>query len=142
MTSVLWNARSELVIPAKPCGAGVCDTMRMFQIASPASASPALRPMRGSGEGGVTSGADMLGIDEPAIVTEGEDDEPPEAQPIASDAMIGAASIVRGERAMNERVMESSTRECDGRTNGNGVSGVRDSVRSTREGLPTSAACA
>src|SRR5579885_1596476 len=61
MTSVPLNARSEFVTPAKPCGAGVCETMRRFQIASPASWSPALRPTRGSGDGATTSGCDMSG---------------------------------------------------------------------------------
>ena len=40
---------------------GVCETIRMFQIASPASCRPALRPTRGSGDGAVMSGADMSG---------------------------------------------------------------------------------
>ena len=50
-------------MPAKPCGAGVCETFRTFQIASPASWSPALRPTRGSGDGAARSGADMSGPD-------------------------------------------------------------------------------
>src|SRR5688500_18050023 len=37
-------------------GGGVFETRRRFQIASPASMSPALRPMRGSGDGAVAPG--------------------------------------------------------------------------------------
>src|SRR5262245_15649005 len=81
MTLVPEKPRSELVTPAKPCGEGVCEIFRMFQIASPASWSPAFNPTRGSGEGAVMSAADMsgwrakLGLDDIVPV----DDEP--AQP-------------------------------------------------------------
>src|SRR5579884_3929779 len=64
MTSVPVNARSEFVTPAKCSGAGVCEIIRRFQIASPASWRPALRPTRGSGDGAMMIGADMSG---PAI---------------------------------------------------------------------------
>src|SRR5881628_527159 len=76
MTSVPVNARSEFVMPAKPSGGGVCDTMRRFQIASPASCRPPLRPTRVSGDGGRTSGRDMSGPDDvaaPACVAPGVD---------------------------------------------------------------------
>ena len=62
MTLVPQNARSELVMPAKCSGDGVCDTM--LQIPDrfePASCRPALSPTRGSGDGAVMSGADMAG---------------------------------------------------------------------------------
>src|SRR5690349_11557352 len=61
MTFVPEKPRSELVTPAKCSGDGVCDTFRMFQIASPASCNPAFNPTRGSGDGAAMSGADMSG---------------------------------------------------------------------------------
>src|SRR6478752_6749244 len=63
------KARSELVAPSKPSGAGVVETSLMFQAASPASRSPALRPMRGSGLGGfidMERGAAATDVDEDA----------------------------------------------------------------------------
>jgi len=49
-------------MPANPAGDGECETFLMFQIASPASWSPAFRPTRGSGDGAAMSGADMSGM--------------------------------------------------------------------------------
>src|SRR5215217_5104982 len=61
MTLLPENARSEFVMPVNPSGGGVLEIFRMFQIASPASLSPALSPTRGSGDGAAISGADMSG---------------------------------------------------------------------------------
>src|SRR4051812_2460006 len=55
------NARSELVTPTNFADGGVADTTFMFQAASPASATPALRPTRGSGLGGPVGRTGMSG---------------------------------------------------------------------------------
>src|SRR5260370_22430174 len=87
MTLVPWNARSELVIPGKFCGDGVCDTSRMFQIAEPASWSPAFNPTRGSGEGAAMSGADMSGTRSGVALVDTDDMDDELPQPArASDA--------------------------------------------------------
>src|SRR3954468_9005326 len=45
------NARSELMPPTNWVDGGVLETRRRFQMASPASVFPPLRPTRGSGLG-------------------------------------------------------------------------------------------
>ena len=42
------------MLPTNGSSGGVVDSMRMFQIASPASKNPGARPTRGSGVGGLT----------------------------------------------------------------------------------------
>src|ERR1051325_3762228 len=95
--------RSELVIPANPCGDWTCDTFRMFQIASPASWSPALRPTRGSGDGARTSGAERSGTRAIAgVAIELDDDE--RAQPATASDPITPRSVVA-----RNRIIEKST---------------------------------
>src|SRR5690348_1566690 len=53
------NPRSELTLLNWP-GVGVLDTRRMFQLASPASVTPALRPTRGSGFGAAAFAIDAI----------------------------------------------------------------------------------
>ena len=92
MTLVPEKPRSEFVIPANPAGDAVCEIFRMFQIASPASCSPAFNPTRGSGDGAAMSGADMSGIRDvegPADI-DVEDDAP--AHPAAMAAMDNDAA--------------------------------------------------
>src|SRR5512133_1982888 len=98
MTFVPEKPRSELVMPAKSFGGGVCETFRMFQIASPASSSPALRPTRGSGDGAATRGADMSGMRDDAGPADIEllDDAP--AHPAAAPATAIEAMTNRGTR--------------------------------------------
>src|SRR5512146_1661142 len=109
MTSVPMNARSEFVTPTNPSGGGVCDTSLRFQIASAASWSPALSPTRGSGDGAVTSGADMSGpLEGLAASVTGVDELPPQP-PITIDAMrkpvARSARTVLGEGTVGVRVM-------------------------------------
>src|SRR5262245_30206676 len=83
------NARSELVTPWNSCDGGVCESTRRFQAASPGSVSPALRPIRGSGEGGVAE-----------VVTAGA------GAPPAAEELDPAQAAVRATRVTNaiERV--------------------------------------
>ena len=76
----------------------------MFQIAEPASWSPAFNPTRGSGDGGAMSGADMSGAGIGAALgdIEVDDDEPAQAMAIdvitnveASNANLGAVVLTR-----------------------------------------------
>src|SRR3954469_1685371 len=97
MTLVPEKPRSELVTPTKPCGAGVCEILRMFQIASPASWSPAFNPTRGSGDGARSSGADMSGWrDAPGPVDIVLVDEEP-----AQAEISAAARRAKGERVIS-----------------------------------------
>src|SRR5512133_3327300 len=93
MTFVPVNPRSELVIPAKCSGDGVCDTFRRFQIASPASCNPAFNPTRGSGDGAAMSGADMLGTDSELALGDIDVVDELAAQPaMTSDTITDAAA--------------------------------------------------
>src|SRR5262249_14552843 len=92
--------RSEFVMPTNGSGDGVCDTIRMFQIAEPASCRPALRPTRGSGDGATRSGADMSGDGIDARLADIELEEVPRAH-APSAARRGTTSIeVLPEEAM------------------------------------------
>ena len=66
------NARSEFRAVAKSGGDGVLETSRRFQIASPASWSPGLRPTRGSGLGAAAEAAGA-GADAPPPVEEAQE---------------------------------------------------------------------
>src|SRR5689334_23124542 len=90
-------------MPTKGSGDGVCDTMRRFQIAEPASWRPALRPTRGSGSGALMSGADMSAVDiaAPAGITEGELELPAQAAR-ANAAPKPAATRARGKTMEGE----------------------------------------
>src|SRR5690242_12843032 len=93
MTFVPLNARSELVIPAKCSGDGVCETLRIFQIASPASWRPALSPTRGSGDGAEIKGADMLGVGNALALDDIDEVDELVAQPaMTSDAITDPAA--------------------------------------------------
>src|ERR1700691_3114076 len=69
MTYLPSKARSEFVLSTKSLDGGELDTRRMFHDAWPASNSPALRPTRGSGLGGVgdmlTPAPTVLGVSMP-----------------------------------------------------------------------------
>src|SRR6516164_6234702 len=81
------NARSEFVIPSKPCVGFVVDTSFMFHAAVPASYTPGLRPTRGSGLGDGSNSAVLA----------------PEAQ-AASDAAVASIESRRiGFMAVSER---------------------------------------
>src|SRR6266496_2336513 len=94
MTFVPVNPRSELVIPAKCSGDGVCDTFFEFQIASPASCNPAFNPTRGSGDGAATSGADISGLDTELALGDIDVDDELAAQPAMTSAEITNAPAV------------------------------------------------
>src|SRR5436190_14588037 len=93
MTLVPEKPRSEFVIPANPAGEGVCEILRMFQIASPASCSPAFSPTRGSGEGAAMSGADISGMRAIAGLADIEIDDDAPAQPAATAATASDAAM-------------------------------------------------
>src|SRR5512143_122911 len=99
MTFVPVNPRSELVTPAKCSGAGVCDTFCRFQIASPASCSPAFNPTRGSGDGAMTSGAEMSGLGSALATGDIDVVDVPAAQPAMTidaitDPAAGSARVM------------------------------------------------
>src|SRR5689334_18374551 len=98
MTFVPEKPRSELVTPAKCSGDGVCETLRRFQIASPASCRPAFSPTRGSGDGAAISGRDMSGAgSELALGDIDVDDElaahPATSSDAATDAIADLAEV-------------------------------------------------
>src|SRR4249919_1039789 len=113
MTLVPEKPRSEFVIPANPSGDGVCEIFRMFQIASPASCSPAFNPTRGSGDGAAMSGADMSGVRDSAGLADidVEDDAPeqPAATPAtASDAAVKPTTRKRDDAGRGRGVVDMS----------------------------------
>src|SRR3954467_12897702 len=102
MTFVPENPRSELVMPTNGSGDGVCDTMRMFQIAEPASCSPAFSPTRGSGEGSTTRGAEISGAGIEARPTDVELEDVLLAHPPAAMSRGRTISDVRLTAAMGQ----------------------------------------